>query len=425
MGTVVVIGIALAAVLSLATHEQRILARTTSWNIALPAAEAGIEEAMSHLRKVNGGPRAVNGWVASGSSFVLSRTNATDSRFTVAISSTTPPVIQSFGEVSCPSAGRYIGRSVQVTTMGNGKYHKGLMAKGKITMSGQFSADSFDSLKPGLNINGQYDPSIRSDNGDVGTLSSEPGAISMGGQVKIYGHVATGPTGTVNVDSQASVGTETWVDGGNTGVQTGYHTKDMNVSFPNATLPYTNSGATPLPGTVATVDILGVVIGNTSYKYILEDGVDYRLSTLVMSSSDKMLVRGKARLVVDQDVSLSGQSYIQIDPKASLELYVKQSAVSISGSSIINKAGNAANFSLYGLPGLKDINMSGGGSFIGTIYAPQTSLKMSGGGSDVLDFIGAGIFNEVTGSGNFRFHYDESLAYNNAENLVVTSWKEL
>ena len=66
--TIVVLGVVLAAVLSLIVQENRILARTSTWNSTLPVAEAGIEEAMSHLEQVDGGPRGVNGWTATGSS---------------------------------------------------------------------------------------------------------------------------------------------------------------------------------------------------------------------------------------------------------------------------------------------------------------------------------------------------------------------
>jgi hypothetical protein len=425
MGTIVVIGIALAAVLSLTTHEQRILARTSAWNAALPVAEAGIEEAMSHLQKVKAGPRDVNGWAGDGSSFVLGRTNSADSRYLVGISGpsgTNAADVLSIGEFFCPSADRYIRRTVLVTAVPRGRFYKGLMAKGTINMSGQFSSDSFDSLKPDLSNNGQYDPNKHGDNGDVGTISSEPGAITLGGQVEIYGSVGTGPDGTVSIGSQASVGDESWVDGANSGIQTDHHTKDMNVSFPSVT--YTNSGPAPQPGLVGGVGIPPLVIGGTSYKYILDDG-NYSLSTLSLSSDEKVLVRGNAKLVVDKDVSLSGQSFIQIDPNASLELYVKRGTFSISGSSVVNKSGYAANFSLFGLPGLTTVNMSGNGTFVGTIYAPQASLKMAGGGSDVLDFIGAGIFNDISGIGNFKFHYDESLSYSGIESFVITSWQEL
>lgn len=416
MGTVVVLGIALAAVLSLTTHESRILARTMAWNAALPVAEAGVEEAMSHLDQVDGGPRGVNGWQGSGSSFVLNR-NLTHGQYVVGISSNTQPVILSIGQVWCPSANRYIERRIQVTTMGKGRFHKGLMARGHIKMSGLFSSDSFDSADPDGSTDGQYDPAKRKDNGDIGTNLSTPGAINITGAVKIYGQVSTGPEGTVTTGDQISVGTAEWIDGGNSGIQDGRYSKDVNVSFPAATAPYT-TGATPVGG------VVGGVVDGITYKYVLLDG-NYQLSTLRLTSSDQMLVMGNASLLVDKDVSLAGQSSIVIQTNSSLQLYVQKGTLSVAANGIINQSGNATNLTVYGLPGLTTVNMGGNSAFIGTIYAPHANLKLSGSGSDRLDFTGAGIFNEISGVGNFNFHYDESLGYNDASNLIITSWKEL
>ena len=424
MGVMVVLGIALAAVLSLTTHENRVLARTMTWNAALPVAEAGIEEAMSHLRQVDRGPRDVNGWTPDGSSVVRKR-YLSNGWYVVGISAADYPDIISSGEAWCPSAGRYIKRTVQVTTIGQGLYNMGLVAKRSIRMTGTFNSDSFDSTKPELSTNGQYDSTKRNDKGDVVTNGSVPGAIDLNGTVLIYGSVATGPTGTVNIASSSSIGSEAWVDGGNTGIQSGHYAKDMNVNISDATLPYTNSGATPVGGNVGGIGIPPLVIGGTNYKYILEDGVDYRLSTLKMSGGDKMLVRGKARLVVDKDVDMAGGAFIQIATNASLELYVVKESVALGGGGIVNLSGNAANFSLFGLPGVKEVKISGGGTLLGTIYAPQADLKLAGGGSDPLDFIGAAVVSTATGVGSFNFHYDESLRNRNPKNLVIASWKEI
>src|SRR6188474_721382 len=88
IGTVVVLGIMLAAVLSLITQERRILTHTATWNSALPVAEAGIEEAMSHLKQVDGGARNVNGWTGDSTSCGSTR-YLTDGRYTVVISGAT------------------------------------------------------------------------------------------------------------------------------------------------------------------------------------------------------------------------------------------------------------------------------------------------------------------------------------------------
>lgn len=130
-------------------------------------------------------------------------------------------------------------------------------------------------------------------------------------------------------------------------------------------------------------------------------GIDYQLSSLSLSSTDQILIIGKARLLVDQAFKLTGQSCIVISTNASLDLYVKKGGISLAGNGIVNLAGNAANCTVYGLPEMTAVSMSGNGAFIGTIYAPNDNLKMTGSGNDVLDFSGAGIFNEITGTGNF------------------------
>src|SRR5688572_9731927 len=149
MGTVIVLAIVLAAVLSLTSQEQRVLARTSAWNAALPVAEAGIEEAMSHLRQVGTGARAANGWTADGASFVLTRTNLGGGRYTVGIGNATPPDILSRGEVWCPSAGRYISRTILVGTQRQAGGAGGINSRGTIRLIGTNTyLDSFDSSDP-------------------------------------------------------------------------------------------------------------------------------------------------------------------------------------------------------------------------------------------------------------------------------------
>ena len=65
---------------------------------------------------------------------------------------------------------------------------------------------------------------------------------------------------------------------------------------------------------------------------------------------------------------------------------------------------------IYGLPSNTTINITGNGAFFGTIYAPQADFNLKGGGKSTLeDFTGASITKTPTMSGNFNFHYDESL----------------
>ena len=418
VGTVVVLGIILAAVLALINQERRVLARTASWNSALPVAEAGIEEAMSHLRQVQGGPRNANGWqqdnTTSSTVFTRTRVLSQGSCYVVTIDDKTPPTIISRGMNYCTNAGKLIERDIKVTTVNMGMFSKAMVAKRRIVMSGSLLVDSFDSSTNTMSTNGQYDKNKRGDKGGVASNLSVPGAVTLSGGVQVYGDVSTGPNGTVSIGNNSTIGSETWVDGGSKGVQPGVYSADMNLGFDPATLPYTG-GSTPQPGT----------INGTTYKYVLQDGIDYHLSTLNLKSSDKVYVSGKARLVVDKDITANHDQAITVATNASLELYLKQGSVTLSAKGILNAGGSAANLSLTCLDAVSDMSISGNGGFMGTIYAPNTTLKLSGGGNDEIDFVGAVIVGEVNARGKYQFHYDEALAKKNPVYFYITSWEEI
>ena len=71
----VTIGLLIAALgtyLTLTSQENSTVMRSMCWNNALPLAEAGIEEAMSHLaRNTNG--YAIDGWAANGTNYYKQR----------------------------------------------------------------------------------------------------------------------------------------------------------------------------------------------------------------------------------------------------------------------------------------------------------------------------------------------------------------
>jgi hypothetical protein len=96
------------------------------------------------------------------------------------------------------------------------------------------------------------------------------------------------------------------------------------------------------------------------------------------------------------------------------------------GQGILNENANATNFFYFGLPGNTNLSMRGNGSFTGVIYAPDAALTISGGGSDVMDFVGASVTSTVTMNGHFNFHYDENLGRQFLNRgYIVTSWQEL
>ncbi len=156
----------------------------------------------------------------------------------------------------------------------------------------------------------------------------------------------------------------------------------------------------------------------TTYDYILDNG-NYQLSSL----SGTVYVRGRAVLYVTGSTSVGG---LTIKPGAHLDLYSNASSVGLAGNNTANSDGNAGNFAFWGMPNVTSVTLSGNAGFTGTIYAPNASFTMNGGGNNITDFIGASITKTVTMNGHFNFHYDEALAkYGPSRGWVVNSWNEL
>jgi hypothetical protein len=227
--------------------------------------------------------------------------------------------------------------------------------------------------------------------------------------------VSTGPHGTVNVGPNGSVGSSSWVNAGNHGIQPGYFTDDMNVTFNDVTAPFNGGAAYPDDGTV----------GGTDYTYVLGND-NYQMASLSLGGdTKKMIVTGNAVLYVTGDVSMSGKASITIAPGATLKMYVGGSAA-LNGNGIINQAQYATNFMYYGLPSNTSLSLSGNGTFKGVIYAPSAAFTLNGGGSDVQDFLGASVTKSVTMNGHFKFHYDEALiGFGGGGKFIVTSWNEI
>jgi hypothetical protein len=104
-----------------------------------------------------------------------------------------------------------------------------------------------------------------------------------------------------------------------------------------------------------------------------------------------------------------------------------RATATISGNGVVNDTGVAKNFAYYGLPSNTTINLTGNGAFYGTIYAPEANLNLKGSGqSSINDFTGASITLTTKMTGNFNFHYDESLIHlTTLGGYDPTGWAEL
>lgn len=415
--TLLVLTIMAVSYLFMLQNDNRFVARDQAWNRALSVAEAGIEEGMAYVNR--GGLAATpqpytNAWVS------MPRTNLYGGSYSVVLSGTTNVVtITSTGMVTAPLSSTKLWRVVQVTALFTSGYQVGIAAITSITDKGNnITVDSYDSSNTNLFPGGLYNTSNRMDHGDIASLQISSNAISVG-NANIAGKVHLPPGGTqydVNLGPNGAVGTVAWaIGGGGTGFEGGnpspYFADDFNLSFPDVSAPYTSGTGLSQPGNGATNTVsTGTYYVNGNYSIPNKAVLDISAYSYVV-------------LYVHGTFGMNSGGLINIEPGATLVLYVDGSSSTFSQ---INNGGNANNFQYFGLPSNTSITMGGNAQYIGTIYAPEASITLNGGGNNVLDYQGAMIVNSLTANGKFNLHYDENLAREPLNGTFIpTNWVEL
>ncbi len=225
-------------------------------------------------------------------------------------------------------------------------------------------------------------------NGNVATHSSQTNACHFGPAI-IFGHVATGEGGSVALDDSGYVGPRPQTG---MGLQPGYFSSDMDLGFPEVRLP---AGASDWQKVSANN-----VITNSGCYWMA--GISNSLT--IDASNVTIYVAGNISLVVPQNITISTNANRVV-------LYVAGPVIDFHGiGNVNNRLLKAATFSLYGLPTLDRIDISGNAAFVGMIYAPQTSFEIGGGGNNTQDFIGSLMVKSILLNGKTGFHFDESLA---------------
>jgi hypothetical protein len=412
-----VFGLSLAAYLSLVGTQYRASGRSQAWNMALPVAEAGIEEALALISMPGDLTNNMigNGWTLSGSTW--NRTQVIQSnRYTITLSNITAslPDVYSKGQVLFESDNNWISRTIKLTLRRTGLLSAGMLAKGVINMNGNgVGVDSFDSTDPNYSVNGAYNSAKRKDNGNVMTILGTSGALDLG-NANIYGYAGVGPGGSASVGPNGGIGSFAFQAAHSGQIEAARFRTDVILDFPDVEVPFSSPWSPQV----------NVKVGNTTYDYYLANG-NYGMSSLDLKGRSSMYIAGNARLLVNGGISLGGQSSIIIASGASLHLY-SNGTVDLSGNGVANNNGNATNCFIYGLQSCTSITLSGNGTLCAVVYAPYADFSLKGGGGNAQDFCGAVVANTVTMNGHFNFHYDEALGkLQNLSHLQITSWQEV
>lgn len=425
--TAAVVGIGVTSYLMLVSHQNFSTARSQAWNSAIPLAEAGVEDALTHLNLDNG--LGDNNWLSSqinGQTVYKKRCEfaADRSFYSVTISNAaTAPVIFSQATIPGPLGRGPAVRAVRVTTVPKGLFRPAILSKGAINTGSEARIDSFDSSDATYSTGGRYDPAKAKANGNLASTSTSPGALNLQ-DAKVAGHLYTPPTGTYTLGNAGAVGDQAFISNpDNVGkVEPGFYSNDLNTTIPDATPP---SGYATFPYP------LGGLVNGVYYNLVLTSGT-YQVppgTTL----KGPILVVGDATLYVPRDarIQFENSDVITINSSlnASLKIYNASSTDATFGD-ISNDSGLAARFSYVGLPTTAGTRATFVGSgfypFAGTIYAPSQDAVVVEGGSSDTDFVGAIAANSFTLSGHVRFHFDEALTKNGGlPRFVVDSYAEI
>lgn len=406
--------IGIASYLLLVRSQYVSVKRSQAWNFSMTMAEAGVEEALAQL---NPGAlattiqvdRTANGWGLPSGGFYgpASRTITNNGSYSVVFSDAQWPTIYSTGYVALPDISAKLTRTVCVLTTNVPLFNVSLAARTNIDMSGNgVSADSFNSSDPNLSTNGLYTSSKATTNGDIAVLY---GSLKLGNH-NVSGDVYLGPTASIN---------------GGTNQVSGKIYTDYNYTFPDVATPDTSGWLPPAAGggIIGLLGALVTAIDGSTYTYVFNNSGDYKIANL--SGTIYVATNAHVRLLIQggsiDSIKIAGGAAAT----GNLTMYVSASSFTFTGGTI-NFPGRAANFAYYGLPGNTSVNLSGNANFTGTLYAPDASLSLSGGGSNNYDFTGSCIAKSVTFNGHFMFHYDEDLLNASASRgYFAVHWSEI
>jgi Tfp pilus assembly protein PilX len=406
------LALTLLATLNMVSTQRTITARAQEWNLAIPMAEAGVEDAMAHLNYTGTTNLGSDGWTLTTNGYL--RTNTLSAGYySTTISTDSAPIIVSQGYIFDGLKSNYLMRTVQVQTKVGSQFPDALLSKGPISMSGVPVIDSFNSTNALYSTGGKYDPAKAEANANVASLKSGAGVINVNDAL-IYGYVDTTPSGTVAIN-QGIVGDTAFVNtsGNATKIEPNHNIADVNTIVPDVVLPVFSPAPT---GWTA------ITINGTNYDAGVLQGGNYSTNgNFAITGSHKMCVTAPSTLYVSNSFSVANSGYIYIASGASLTLYVGGPNCAISGAGIINSGLTSANCTIRCLPGCTNVTVAGSAGYVGTLYAPEATCTFSGGTASAGAFVGAAFV--LTGSG--AVHYDEALGGPTGYKYLVTGWQEL
>ena len=272
-----------------------------------------------------------------------------------------------------------------------------------LDMSGGGVIDSFDSSSGLYSTNHLYDSTKRLSNGDVGVANNTAGKTDLR-STYVYGDLVysgTAPKNTSNVQGNIS---------------SPFTGSISSVSNPTwAAGSYTNyANGSSVPVAVTSGTTSAPVLIKINGDFTVGGGQTFTINSANTNNSNNAII-----IWVTGKLTTSGSGMISQDSHVNVTWYV-DSDITVSGSSFANGSGYAANMTMYGV-GNNKATISGSGAFVGVLNAPGYDVTISGSGG----LSGSVTANTLTISGGASLHYDQALSGSSSiDHFSYASWFE-
>jgi len=258
-------------------------------------------------------------------------------------------------------------KTVKVKVFPHAIFNNGIFGSDSVTLTGNTLVDSYDSE------DAPYSPATAEDNGDVGTN----GTLTLLENTSISGDAFISSGGSILIDPTTSLSGEIYYSGGEVELEP--------IAFPDDLAALSSGG-----NWLISKDNLSMASGN------------YRYESITVEGQGALTLNDNVRLYIHNDFSVAGQATVFTNNN--VEIYIGGNG-NFAGQGMVNTTGVPDNLIMYGLGADTALNFTGLNDFSGCVYAPESSVYMSG----EAGYFGSVIAGDVTLAGNIKFHFDENL----------------
>ena len=359
-------------VLSVGSHSRMMGVRNSSQIAARSAADAGLTKALftmnQHLEAKtwndNSLPHVTN-----------ERIPNTNSSFSYNVAKTTTADGNDLYRLSCMgNSGRY-HKKVNCTLELKGIFEYAIWVAGTLNLKSGTTISAYNQ--------GADDPPLQ-----IGTNSTDSGAIMAKTGVTIDGDIVVGPGGdpdvVINNTTEAAITGETYPS------LVTHKTPDVTV--PQYLVDMVSSGTI---GTSATLS------GPAKYDTINLGGT----TGYDPNKTDKVSVSGDVEIYVTGDLKLGNGDEVEIPIDGSLTIFLGGNLYVDNSGAINNLTKDPTKLQIFGLDTCQNMDFKNSGTFYGSIYAPDADVHLF----NSFELYGAVVANSFSQDMNANFYYDMNL----------------